>query len=164
MPGASAIPLTDAQQDVHQQFMESKEVGCLGDAARPWPTSEIPDSRKLDRTDHRQMRHDQQARRKSQELLVRVHRVRFLCPADLPLANLQVLVTMPTSERSSPRYRGQTSLSTESHGRKPECYARRFRRLFHGEMRPHAHSREKQGRRSWTTRLSPKRDAAGLSP
>ncbi len=35
MRSASALPLTNVQQDVQQWFMESSRVGFLGDAAEP---------------------------------------------------------------------------------------------------------------------------------
>ena len=87
------------------------------------------------------------------------------CPADLPLANHEVLVNMPPSEEavtSDPRQVLVALLNPI--GEECEHSARRFRLFDHDDQRPHGISREGQGRRSWMTRHSRKRDGAGCSP
>jgi hypothetical protein len=163
--------------------MESSEVGCLGDAAGT--RVNFRDSR-LDKKpirmgrlqgSHLPRRHRvgwatprreppfwqvmNRSSIKCQDMVPRRRSWLYPASTDLPLANNQVVAIMPPSKEALARIRAGMCLFSEPHRGESEHPARRSRPLIE-DQGPHGISRERQGRRSWMTRHSRKRDGAGF--
>ena len=147
-------------------------------AMRPKPgsTSEIPGLTKSDLTGQLRRSHSRTelGEARGSRRLSPGHETRALAwsdlfvsdrlPADLPLANDEVLVIMPPSEEARPLESEPRRVSFRTQSGRMRAFRSAFQAADHDDQRPHGFSREGQGRRSWMTRHSRKHDGAGFSP